>query len=584
MDAGDFIMQFDKRLIPYLKKYYQSYVISLVFSLLTVVSNIVLIYLISQILSAVFIDNKNLLDLQSQILLIPGFSLLKFFSSKLGDYFNAKAASKIQFSIREKILNSLNVKYREGQLPFTPEKINIIIHNGVDALDGFLRLYVPQLFWSFFIPLFILIIVLPMDTLTFFVFLLTAPIIPLFMVLIGKTTRNLTQKQWQTLMHLGNYYIDVIKGIFTLKIFAQMNGEYTKIEKTADEFKERTMNVLKVAFLSSLVLELVASIATAVVAVEVGIRLLYGSIIFSKALFVLMLAPEFYSPLRNLGARFHAAMDGISAMDDIEILIASSSQKESTNSLTLPEIIDKIEFQNISFRYPGSQINQLNDISFTLHRGGLNLIMGPSGSGKTTLTRLILDLQKPQKEQRLINNAEFSAIKTGLWNQRIGYLSQTPYLFQGTVSENLRQASPQSGDDELFAVLEKVQLTSWLQQLPGGLDTEIGEEGRFMSGGERQRLALAQLLLRDPEVLIFDEPASSLDLKTHKFILDQITELSKKKFVVLIAHHLGAVQNAAYILYLKNGKIGENGTFKEILNLKGEFSSLWEAYKGRIAG
>lgn len=577
-------MQFDKRIIPYLKNHYQSYGISLVFSLLTVISNIALIYLISQILSAVFIDHKNLHDLQAQIILIPGFSFLKFFSSKLGDHFNAKAASEIQFSIRKKILHNLNDKFREGQLPFTPEKINLIIHNGVDALDGFLRLYVPQIFWSFFIPLFILIIVLPMDTLTFFVFLLTAPIIPLFMVLIGKTTRNLTQKQWQTLMHLGNYYIDVIKGIFTLKIFAQMKSEYVKIEKTADEFKERTMNVLKVAFLSSLVLELVASIATAVVAVEVGIRLLYGSIIFSKALFVLMLAPEFYSPLRNLGARFHAAMDGISAMDDIENLTTSSSQKMIRNSSALPEKIERIDFLNISFRYPGSQIDQLDDISFTLHRGKLNLIMGPSGSGKTTLTRLILDLQKPQKGQRLINNVDFSAVKAGLWNQRIGYLSQTPYLFQGTVSENLKQASPQSGDDELYAVLEKVQLSSWLQQLPGGLDTEIGEEGRFMSGGERQRLALAQLLLRDPQVLIFDEPASSLDLKTHKFILDQITELSKEKFVVLIAHHLGAVQQAGFILYLKNGKIEESGTLNDILNLKGEFSALWEAYKGRIAG
>ncbi len=473
---------------------------------------------------------------------------------------------------------------------------------GVEALDAYFSQYLPQVALAAFIPLSILLLVFPLDPLTGVVFLLTAPLIPFFMYLIGKAAEALTKRQWETLSHLSAYLLDVLQGLTMLKLLGQSRNQAGNIQKASDRFRDVTLGVLRVTFLSALALELLSTISTAVVAVEIGLRLLYAKMSFQQALFILVLAPDFYLPLRLLGLRFHAGMTGTTAARRIfEILdtpvsrlhvyksprshVAASKRVnvstrnvQTCNVQTCNVQTCNISFSNVSYAYPSRHLPALSDISFDIHAGQRTALVGATGAGKSTLASLLLRFIEPGAGEIRVDGQPLSAIPPEDWRARIAWVPQMPYLFNDTLAANLRLAKPAASDDELIRACQRADLHEFILSLPGGYGTLIGERGARLSGGQAQRLALARAFLRDAPFLILDEPTSSLDPAQESRLHQAIHELMRGRTTLVIAHRLSTVYQADQIVVLDSGRLAETGKRADLLQHNGPYAKLVAAH------
>jgi ATP-binding cassette subfamily C protein CydCD len=433
----------------------------------------------------------------------------------------------------------------------------------------------------------VLAFVFPVDWLSGLVLLLTAPLIPLFMLLIGNVAQALTRRQWTALSRMNAYFLDVIQGLTTLKILGRSRDQVGVIAQVNDRFRQTTMGVLRVTFLSALVLELVSTLSTAVVAVEVGLRLLYGRLPYEQALFILILAPEFYLPIRQLGARFHASMSGVAAANRIFEILASpeaTPDKSNTSQSSDRRIADRdyepaapvITFNQISFAYP-EQKHALQNISFQILPGNKVILVGPSGAGKSTIARLLLGFLQPESGSIHAGVHLLSEWTPSEWRKRVAYVSQMPYLFNDTIAANLRLAKPDASLDEMLQATKLAHLDDFILSLPQGYDTPIGERGARLSGGQAQRLALARAFLKDAPVLILDEATANLDPQEEAIIQDSIKELCTGRSVLIIAHRLSTVINADQILVLDQGRIVARGTHPELLSREGVYRRMVES-------
>ena len=340
------------------------------------------------------------------------------------------------------------------------------------------------------------------------------------------------------------------------------------------------MNVLKIAFLSALVLEMAATISTAVIAVEIGLRLMYAKMEFQPALFVLILAPEFYQPLRLLGTRFHAGMEGVSAAQRIfTILGEKPAVKSKTSKSQKIQNNFSIHFDRVSFSYTQEK-HAIETVTFKIPFGSRTALVGASGSGKTTISRLLLRFIEADKGAILINDSPLNEIPVELWRKQISWLPQNPYLFNTTVSENIALAKEEATPDEIIFSARQANVHDFIQTLPQGYDTVIGERGIRLSGGQAQRLALARAFLRNAPLLIFDEPSSNLDPALEEEILQSIYTLSESRTTLLIAHRLNTIQSAEQIIMLANGKIIDQGNPLELLERDGPYAALYRTFSG----
>ena len=537
---------------------------------------------LSRIISGVFLEAKNLAQVAPVVRLILAVVLVRAIFTFLTELFAGRLAVTIKTRLRKILLQKIDRLGPEILKNESSAELTTTALQGVDALDAYFSQYLPQVLIAVLLPLTILVVVFPLDLLTGIVFLVTAPLIPLFMVLIGKAVENLTGKQWQALTRLGKYFLDTLQGISTLKQLGRNKDRADAIRKTSDQYRDATLSVLRITFLTALVLELIATISTAIVAVEIGLRLLYSRIEFQQAFFILLIAPEFYLPLRNLSARYHAGITGVSAAQKIYGLLdtpeAQSRNIEKQNNLETEFKGDfTLSVQNLSHLYIGRQTSALNTVTFEMVNGRHYVLVGKSGAGKSTLARALLRFIEPVGGEILINDRNICNWTREDWHSQVGWLPQFPMIFNATLLQNLTLGNSSFSDDNILRALKAVNLIQLVDQLPAGLETPLLEAGQRFSGGELQRVALARIFLRDPRLLIMDEPTAHLDPSGQKLLDESIQRLMAGRTTLTIAHRLSSVKSADEVLFLDSGRLAAQGRHEELLITSANYRDFIEA-------
>lgn len=449
--------------------------------------------------------------------------------------------------------------------------------DGVEALEPYFARYLPQLAAAVALPLVVLAVAFPADWVGALVLLLTAPLVPLFMVLLGDRAARASERRWEVLTRLGEQFFDALQGLATLRLFGAGARERARLAAGSERYRRETMAVLRVAFLSSLVLEFFATLSIAVVAVLVGFRLLWGDVAFSRGMFVLLLAPEFYIPLRALGALRHARMDALAVAGDLDKLLAQPPpQRRQTARRAPPDTPPALAFEDVSFAYePGR--HGLDRCTLELPAGATLMVVGATGAGKSSLLQVLLGFALPQQGRVRIDDRDLDTLDLDAWRRQIAWLPQRPHLFAGSVRDNLLLARPQADAQALQHAAAAAGLDAVIEVLPAGWDTRIGEDGYGLSGGQAQRIGLARLLLRDAPLWLLDEPTRHLDPAGAEAIERTLLRCGAGRSVVWIAHRLGAAPHADAIALMQRGRVIEHGRHAALVAQGGAYAHLWQA-------
>lgn len=503
----------------------------------------------------------------------------------------ARAAADVRVWLRTALaskLLSLGPRFawgeRAGELAHT-------LGGGVESTDAYVAQYLPQLAQSVAVPILVGVAVLRADSLSALVLAATWPLIPLFMYLIGGVARERTRAQWVTLSRMSARVLDAVQGVATLATLGGAEDEALVVQAASERFRSVTMGVLKIAFLSALTLEWLASLGTAVVAVELGLRLLYGRIAFESALFVLVVTPEFYRPLRALGAAFHAAMAGREAAGRMSQLLEARTpgtppggrrpeRRSERRSPHAPVVATDLAFESVSFRYSADRPAAVEGVSFRVAAGSVVALLGPSGSGKSTLGHLVMRFVHPDSGRLLAGDDPIEGFDPDEWRRQVAWLPQRPHLFHGSVLDNLRLARPDASQSDIERAMALAHADRFVRGLPLGLRTPIGERGTKLSGGEAQRLALARAFLKDAPFLVLDEPTSHLDPENDALVSDAVRTLSRGRTVLLIAHRMTTVAGADLLVVLKGGRVVEQGTRAALVARAGVYARMVAASRG----
>lgn len=534
--------------------------------------------LLSQSIDRVFQKGESLQTVSPflwTLLVVIGLrGLLTYFGSQA----SAQLAIRVKNALRQRIMTHL---YEQSPAHTHHEKSGDLVltaTEGIEKLDGYYRDYLPGLFVALFLPILILLVVLPFDLLTFVVLLITAPLIPFFMALIGMAAGALAKRQFFEMRYLSAHFINVMQGLTTLKMFNRSQYQVEIIRRITSQFREATMRVLRIAFLSAFTLEMLATLSVAIVAVEIGVRLINSGIDFEHALFLLVIAPEFYLPLRALGAKFHNATEGKAAAERLfEILDTSQPIKLIEEALPVPPQLD-IHFENVSLTHDNAISPTLRDLSFEIKANQRTALVGVSGSGKTTITNLLLRFLQPDTGRITIADTDLRSISLEQWREQIAWVSQSPYLFNTTIAENICFSRPDATEAQMMAAAQAAGAHEFVLQLPDGYQTLCGERGLRLSGGQAQRIALARALLRDAPLLILDEPTSNLDPESEAEIIGTLNQITQSRTILLVTHRLSLAVGADHIIVLDKGKVAEQGTHIDLMASGGLYSHLMETF------
>ena len=569
----------NKRLLRLAQSARLNLILTIMFSLLGGIVLVGQAYFLSQIINGVFLEQQTLADVKILLLVLLILSFIRAGFTWSGQVSAQRVAGQVKTNLRDRLtahLLALGPAYTHGER--TGELTNTAVE-GVESLNAYFSQYLPQLATAALVPLTILLVVFPLDTLSGLVLLLTAPLIPIFMILIGKQADHMTRRQWISLSRMSAHFLDVLQGLTTLKILNRSRQQTNTIARISYRFGEVTMSVLRVAFLSALVLELVATLSVAIVAVEIGLRLLYGRMVFVDALFILILAPEFYIPLRMLGTRFHAGMSGVAAAQRIfEVLDTPVSEASAATDSTELASEFSIKFDHVHYAYDDGERPALNGVSLTLSSGQKVALVGPSGAGKSTMAHLLLRFIDPQQGRITINDTPLSSLDLSAWRTKVAWVPQNPYLFHGTVTENIRLARPDANMDKIQTAARQAHADVFIDALPQGFDTPIGERGARLSGGQAQRIALARAFLKNAPFLILDEATANLDPEHEAHIQAAIEHLLQNRTALIIAHRLNTVTTADQIVVMENGKIVGQGTHDALVKKTGLYTQMVSAY------
>ncbi|MCB8902581.1 MULTISPECIES: thiol reductant ABC exporter subunit CydD [unclassified Streptomyces] len=490
--------------------------------------------LIAEIVVGSFQKGQSVSALTTPLLLLAGIAAARGLVSWLTELAAHRASAAVKSELRGRLLDraaALGPGWLSGQ---KAGSLIALATRGVDALDDYFARYLPQLGLAVVVPVAVLARIVTEDWVSAAIIVVTLPLIPVFMILIGWYTQARMDRQWKLLSRLSGHFLDVVAGLPTLKIFGRAKAQAESIRAITSEYRRATMRTLRIAFLSSFALELLATLSVALVAVTIGMRLVHGELDLYTGLVILILAPEAYLPLRQVGAQFHAAAEGLAAAEEIFDVLEEPVRDGGGGAA--PESV-RLDLEGVTVRHAGRAEPSLDALSLTVEPGETVALVGPSGAGKSTLLDVVLGFAVPEEGGSVrVGGEPLASLDLEAWRSRIAWVPQRPYLFAGTIAENVRLARPDASDEAVREALRDAGADGFVSDLPQGLDSALGEDGAGLSAGQRQRLALARGFLADRPVLLLDEPTAALDGETEAGVVDAVRRLAAGRTVLLVAH------------------------------------------------
>ncbi|MFJ9753843.1 thiol reductant ABC exporter subunit CydD [Streptomyces sp. NPDC101149] len=503
--------------------------------------------LISEVVVGAFQHHHSAAELRTPLVLLVAVAAGRAVVSWLTELAAHRASAAVKSELRRRLLERAGALGPGWLADQRTGSLVALATRGVDALDDYFSRYLPQLGLAVVVPVAVLARIVTEDWVSAAIIVATLPLIPLFMMLIGWATQSQMDRQWRLLSRLSGHFLDVVAGLPTLKVFGRAKAQAESIKRITGEYRRATMRTLRIAFLSSFALELLATISVALVAVTIGMRLVHGDMDLYIGLVILVLAPEAYLPLRQVGAQYHAAAEGLSAAEEIFAVLETPVPARGTRRLPDGEIT----FEGVSVRYPGRSSDAVSAVSLSVGAGETVALVGPSGAGKTTLLNVLLGFVRPDEGRVCVGGADLDTADLDEWRSRIAWVPQRPHLYAGTVTENVRLARPDADDAAVRGALADAGALEFVDALPAGADTVLGEDGAGLSAGQRQRLALARAFLADRPVLLLDEPTASLDGATEADIVEAVRRLAVGRTVLLVVHRSALLALADRVVRLE---------------------------------
>ncbi|MEV8003721.1 thiol reductant ABC exporter subunit CydD [Streptomyces parvus] len=489
--------------------------------------------LIAELVVGGFEDGLTVTELRTPLLLLAAVALGRALVAWLTELAAHRASAAVKSELRGRLLERaarLGPDWLSGQ---RTGSLVALATRGIDALDDYFARYLPQLGLAVVVPVAVLARIVTEDWVSAAIIVVTLPLIPLFMILIGWATQSRMDRQWQLLSRLSGHFLDVVAGLPTLKVFGRAKAQAESIRTITSDYRRATLRTLRIAFLSSFALELLATLSVALVAVTIGMRLVHGELDLYTGLVVLILAPEAYLPIRQVGAQYHAAAEGLSAAEEIFAVLETEPRASGTEDA--PDTL-RLELADVTVRHEGRTETSLDAASLTVEPGETVALVGPSGVGKSTLLNVILGFARPDEGHVRVGGRDLADLDPGRWRSRIAWVPQRPHLFAGTIAENVRLARPDADDEAVVAALRDAGAYDFVAALPDGMLTALGEDGAGLSAGQRQRIALARAFLADRPLLLLDEPTASLDGESEAGIVDAVRRLAAGRTVLLVVH------------------------------------------------
>ncbi|MFE4174269.1 thiol reductant ABC exporter subunit CydD [Streptomyces sp. NPDC056909] len=518
--------------------------------------------LIAEVVVGAFQRGLGASELRTPLLLLAAVAIGRALVSWLTELAAHRASAAVKSELRGRLLEratALGPGWLSGQ---RTGSLVALATRGVDALDDYFARYLPQLGLAVVVPVAVLARIVTEDWVSAAVIVLTLPLIPLFMVLIGWATQARMDRQWRLLSRLSGHFLDVVAGLPTLKVFGRAKAQAESIRAITSEYRRATLRTLRIAFLSSFALELLSTLSVALVAVGIGMRLVHGDLDLYTGLVVLILAPEAYLPIRQVGAQYHAAAEGLSAAEEIFTVLETRPPAGGTGEAHGTGA-PRLELDGVTVRHQGRTEPSLDAASLTVEPGETVALVGPSGVGKSTLLQVVLGFTAPDEGRVRVDGRDLSSLDPDRWRERIAWVPQQPYLFAGTIAENVRLARPDADDAAVGDALREAGAYEFVAALPQGTHTLLGEDGSGLSAGQRQRLALARAFLADRPLLLLDEPTAALDGGTESGIVEAVRRLAVGRTVLLVVHRPALLAVADRVVALPDRRAGEAGSAAE---------------------
>lgn len=538
--------------------------------------------LLAEAVQRVFVEKASLSSVAVLLALLLSVmairTLLLYANGRVGLSMAAEAKANMRSAVLQKLTHASMPSTLRGQ---TGGKVSVAL-DAVDEADSYFSHYMPRMAEAAIIPVLILVFTFILHANTGFILLFTAPFIPLFMILVGLQTKNKSEEKYAQLAEFSGTFLDSLQGLVTLKIFGQSRRQQQQIERSSLGYRDATMDILKVAFTNTFMLESIVMLSIGIVALELAIQLLvFKSMPFHTAFLVLLLVPEFFNLLKNTGTAFHSGRTSMGAVRKVEQMLAEigggtgtqpeEGQQSSAKLLRMPP---SIALDDVYFQYAPD--------SFELKAGPVSIgpgehiaIVGKSGSGKTTLLHLFAGLLKPVSGTVMVNGSPLTEWEEDSWFEQVSYITQHPYIFAGTFADNIAIGAGRTvSRDEIKQAAEEAGLSTLVAGLEQGLDTYVGEGGRGLSGGEKQRLALARAFLKRPALILFDEPTVGLDLQTEQILQSSITALARNATMITVAHRLYTIRQADHILFMDHGVLAAAGPHEELLERVPQYAEM----------